>query len=256
MTLVDPRTVPVRFSNLKKMALSPAHYLSAVQEERADTATFRKGRLVHALVLGGIEDFAVYDGKRQGKAWFEFADDHADKDIVTMAEYERAVRCAASVMSNRDAMDMLAGDHEVPVTWRNLGRECSSRIDNIGKTWVAELKTSRLSAPWFFSRSALRMHYHAQLAWYEDAACYMGRKVDTSCVVAVEPTPPYAVTTFQLTARASEEGRKICRAWLERLLACEQADEWPAYSQSTIDLDVPEMDEDFSLMIDGEEVIA
>lgn len=58
---------------------------------------------------------------------------------------------------------------------------------------------------------------------------------------------------LRLTPRALEEGEKLNRSWIERLDGCELADEWPGYTQSILDLDVPD-DASDALLIDGEEV--
>jgi hypothetical protein len=219
--MVDPRDVPVRFSHLKAFAKSAAHYRAAVQAGRPDSPTFRNGRLVHALILGGMDAFAVYEGERRGNAWKDFA----------------------------------AAQHEVPVNWTNLGRACSSRIDVIGRRWVTELKTSVDSSPWRFPHLAVRLGYHAQLSWYQHAARFMGRQdVDAAHIVAVEPVPPYAVTKFNLTPSALLEGEKMWRGWMERLLVCEAANVWPAYSEASVDLDVPGEGDD-ALTVDGEELV-
>ncbi len=252
--MVDPRDVPVRFSHLKAFAKSAAHYVAAVQVGRTDTPAMRSGRLVHALILGGMDEFAVYDGERRGNAWKDFAAEHVEKDIITAPELARAQPIADAVHGHPIAMELLAGEHEVKVDWTNLGRACSSRIDVIGRRWVTELKTSVDSSPWRFPHLAARMGYHAQLSWYQHAARFVGHQdIETAHIVAVEPVPPYAVTTFNLTASAMVEGEKLWRSWLERLLVCEAAGAWPAYTEASVDLDVPGEGE-ASLTIEGEEV--
>jgi hypothetical protein len=254
--MVDPRDVPVRFSNLKQMAKSAAHYRAAVQVGRPDTPTFRRGRLVHAMVLGGLDEFAVYEGKRQGNAWKEFEAAHIDREfIVTASEMDAARPIADAVLADSDAMALLEGECEVPVNWTNLGRVCSSRIDVIGRRWVTELKTSVDSSPWRFPHLAVRLDYHAQLSWYQHAARFMGRQdVDAAHIVAVEPVPPYAVTKFNLTPSALVEGEKRWRGWMERLLVCEAANLWPSYSEASVDLDVPGEGDD-ALTVEGEELV-
>jgi hypothetical protein len=254
--MVDPRDVPVRFSHLKAFAKSAAHYRAAVQAGRPDSPTFRNGRLVHALILGGMDAFAVYEGERRGNAWKDFAAAHGDKEfIITSADLAKAQPIADAVLADRDAMALLEGEHEVPVNWTNLGRACSSRIDVIGRRWVTELKTSVDSSPWRFPHLAVRLGYHAQLSWYQHAARFMGRQdVDAAHIVAVEPVPPYAVTKFNLTPSALLEGEKMWRGWMERLLVCEAANVWPAYSEASVDLDVPGEGDD-ALTVDGEELV-
>ena len=89
---------PVRFSNLRLMAKSPAHYRAALDGEREDTLAMRLGRLVHALVLGG--DYLVWDGTRRGKEWDRFAEENAGREIVTASELAQAEPVAAAVSAS------------------------------------------------------------------------------------------------------------------------------------------------------------
>ncbi len=235
---MNPREQPVRFSRLRHMSRSPAHYLASLTH-RADTPAMRTGRLIHALVLGG--DFLVYDGERRGKAWTEFDAANSGREIYTATEHDRASVVADAIRANRLAMDLLEGEAERHIHWTGLnGRACSSRLDVLAATHVTDLKTSFVTEPGQFTRSALRMGYHAQLAFYLDAAAAIGSPRKEAFIVAVETSPPYAIVTLRLTQRALDEGRKLCRIWMERLLGCEESNYWPGYVESTIDLDVPD----------------
>lgn len=251
--MMEPNTDAVRFSHLKKIALSPAHYLAGLQEPSTDTPRLRMGRLVHSLVLGG-SGFVVYDGDRRGKVWKEFQAEHESCEIVTAKEAAVAERARDAVLNDPRAAELLAGQHEVPMEWQQLGRRCRTLgIDVLGERWTTELKTCFTAAPWRFPGHALRMQYHTQVAWIHDGLRARDRFVDAGYVVAVEMFPPFAVTTWQLTPRALEQGSKTWRLWLERLIACESSNEWPGYVQSTLDLDVPD-DDGFTLKVGGETV--
>lgn len=251
---VRPQDVPVRFSELKYMALSPAHYLARVSEEVQDTAQMRMGRAVHQRVLGGREPI-VWDGDRRGNAWKAFKAEHEGSEILTVAERDLSMRAADAVMRHSRAAELIEGEHEVPLQWEIAGRACATRgVDVIGKRHVTELKTSFTTAPWRFPNLALRMHYHAQLAWYRDALAQLrAQDFDYGFVVGVEVKAPFAVTVFELTPRTLEAGTKAYRLWLERLLACESSNDWPAYTEAVVPIDVPD-DEDFALQIGGESV--
>jgi hypothetical protein len=58
---------------------------------------------------------------------------------------------------------------------------------------------------------------------------------------------------FRLTDNAIDLGERACRAWLERLLVCEDSDAWPAYTDAVVPFDIAE-DDGFTLQIDGEDV--
>jgi hypothetical protein len=244
---------PVHFSTLKKMALSPLHYRYACDHAIEETRAMRVGSVVHALVLGG--SFHLYEGERRGKAWIEFREAHVDgATIVTSSEHEDALAIAESVLANPVAWEVLSVPHqcELSLEWEWLGRSCAGRLDMVAPDYLAELKVSASTEPDRFCAQANRMHYPAQLAWYLRA---LGRPLTSRAVIiAVEDKPPYPVTVREVTQRALENGEKQCRLWMERLLVCEAANQWPGYAQTASPLDVPDWAENQNLIIDGEEI--
>ncbi len=242
----------IHFSQLKKLALSPAHFKHALETPHEQTPAMRFGSLVHALVLGG--KYVVYDGERRGNAWQEFQASTLCKLIVTAKELERAKPVANAVKRDPVAAPLLAGATERAWKTRMFGRMCAGRIDVAGAFFNVDLKTTNTAEPERFSRACLKLAYPAQLAWYRDARRRLGERVDESFIIGVETSPPFPVVVFKLTERALEEGAKLNRLWLERLQCCEESGEWPGYAQSVLPLDVP--DDIEGLIIDGEEIEA
>lgn len=245
---------PIRFSHLKLMAKSPLHFRYAADEAGEQTLSMRLGSFSHALLFG--QPLAVYTGKvRRGKEWDEFEAAHTGKAIVNRREYDEARRMADSVLSCREAVELLnCGPREQTIDWSILGRSCSGTPDVRGSEFIVDLKTTRDSDPERFVRDGLRRCYHAQLAWYMDGVIASGLGIPTrAAIVAVESAPPHPVTVLHLTDRAIEQGRRLCRLWMERLLTCEASDSWPGYAQTGVPFDVPD-DDDLVLKIGGEEV--
>jgi len=245
---------PVHFSTLKQMALSPLHYRYAVDHGCDETRAMRVGSVVHALVLGGA--YHAYEGERRGKAWAEFKAAHDDgATIVTGSEHDDAAAIAGAVMADPVAASILAGPHltEVSLAWEWLGRACAGRLDLVTPSVLVELKVTNSADLDRFGRLAHRMHYPAQLAWYLRA---LGRPLTShALIVVVEDKPPHPVTVREVTARALEAGEKQCRLWMERLLCCESAGEWPGYAQSVVPLDLPDWADEQALIVEGEEVM-
>ena len=254
--LADPSSIPVRHSHNKAMSLSPAHCLAAIRRDEGDeTMVQRLGSGCHAIVLGN--PVIRFDGRRAGKAWDEFADKHADKTILNARAWQEAQAMASAIVMHREAMAILCDGTivEQTIEWHWLGRKCTSRPDARGTHHLAELKTARTSNPAWFVRDALRMHYHAQCAFYDEAQFQTsGTRYSNVYIVAVEKTAPYPVTIFRVEDRALEVGRRLIRLWMEMRLACEAADEWPAYAQSIVPLDMPPEEESFAVEIDGEAI--
>lgn len=246
-----PRDIPVRFSNLKHFAKSAAHYRHAIEHERADTAAFKLGRLVHFLVLGG--NYVVYQGERRGHSWTEFEGAHDGVEIFTRSEADKARPIADAVLSHPAAARLLEGEHERELTWTRNGRDCAGRLDVLHPDRVVDLKTASDAHPERFQRGGLRLGYHAQLAWYLHGVDGCIRR--EGYTVVVETVAPHVVTILRLTERALEMGDRLNRLWLEQLLVCEASDYWPGYVEGIVPFDVPDMDE-LSLTIDGEEYAA
>lgn len=237
---------PVRFSRLKLMGRSPAHYAAATFDE---TTAMERGSAVHSLVLGGQPVTAwrktSENGNacpRRGKDYDAFQADNPGALILTPGEFDLAEAIANAVKANRLAMAALDGEREVERRWRFGARECGGRIDALPFDGVTELKISMTSDPRKFIWHALRQGWLSQDVWYLDG-CAAGGDARRVCrIVAVEPKPPFAVTVFKLTPGAMIQARRTYRLWFEQLMVCEASDSWPPYAQSEVDLDVPDND--------------
>ena len=233
---------PVRFTQLKLMALSPAHYREGYVKQ---TACMEQGSATDAVILG-TRPVLAYPGKvRRGKEWEKFQAENEGSLLVTKRELTLAEAMRDSIMANKFARAALCGERQKEIRWEYLGRECVSHLDVLGSdgdgSFITDLKVSQSSNPDKFRWKMIKMAYHAQLAFYRLAVQYLfGTKPRTAYSVAVEPFPPFVVTTMRLTDKALDLGERLVRLWFERLLACEAANEWPGYAQGVVELDAPD----------------
>lgn len=237
----DWRAVTLRYSLLKKMGTSPAHYRHAAMHDDDDSLSLRLGAVTHAMLFE--TPFSVWTGKaRRGKEWDEFEKANDDRPIANVTE---ALSCRAIVDALR--ADPIASRlmfetgmiHEQRIDWAWGGRAFRSTPDARGNGRIVDLKTTRCAEPGKFRWDAIRYSYHAQLALYQQAAMAgLGETIDELYIVAVESKAPYCVTTMRLTPQAVALGMQACIAWYERLRVCEECDAWPGYSQSIVDLDM------------------
>lgn len=234
---------PLRFSRLKLMGRSPAHFAASSQET---TSAMSVGTAAHSLILGGRRVVGYAEGKvRRGKeydAWL--ADQNPDAIILTANEARDAHGMANAVTSTPDAMRVLEGDREETVYWTDpMVGPCRGTPDVRGRDFLTELKTGETSDPRKFQWQVIEYAYHAQLAWYLDGVYDETQPfVRTAYIVAVESKPPFVVTVFRVGERTIEQGRKLCRLWCERLKVCVDSDSWPGYSSAIVDLELPEQD--------------
>lgn len=278
---VDPRTIPTRFSLLKQMALSPAHYLEACQQPQDDSLAARLGNLAgpgvkrtealrfgtavhHFLLLGAKAKIARYSGKRDPrvKAWIDFQKDSAAAGIVEILsdrEYERAWAVAEAVRRNDFAMRLLFDGTEVEqrIDWSWMGKAVRSTPDARSKKHLVDLKTAVTSQPDAFCKHGARLFYHAQASFYCTALDAIGQPVPDDCfVIAVEKTRPHPVTVMRFDADTLDMGAKVLRLWFERLLQCEHANVWPEYTTppAFAVFAIAQAHQPFSVEIDGERV--
>lgn len=239
----------VRFSRLKLLGKSPAHYFANPQGE---SAALDRGTAVHSMLLRGARvtfyPKKTADGKsapRRGKEWDAFKLANSGATIVTASEYDVCSRMVDAVRANHHAMEVLTGIMEETILFDWLGLDCRSTPDvrDPAGAFVTELKTCQTSDPGRFSWQSIRMGYHGQMAFHRAAMRKEKLGHDPiGYVVAVESTIPYPVTVFKMTDRAWEKGEKQVRFWMEQLKSCLQSNQWPPYAQSVVDLDVPDED--------------
>ena len=234
---------PIRFSHLKAVGRSPAHGKFAIDNEVDDpTYAMEKGTATHALLFGTSAVVGYHEGRpRRGKDWEAFEAAHPDAVILTASDYERAARMAEQISQHKLAMEVLTGVFEETLLFDFLGRPCRATPDVKAPRYNAELKTTADASPDRFPRHVRKMFYHAQM-WLQD----FGRRAlehgpaEDNFIVAAESHEPHVVQVYRLGPRFFDEGGRCCRAWMERLIACELANQWPGYLQSVLDIDLEE----------------
>ena len=253
----DTRDVEVRLSYLKAMGKSPAHCKHSMLSGWEPSLAMRIGSGAHALLLGG-QNIAVFTGKtRQGKAWEAFKEQHKDDLILNRSEMRKAEGIAASVRGNSLASRVLFDQpetvYEQTIHFEFMGRKCRATPDARTYRHLVDLKSTRNADPSKFQWDAIRMGYHAQMAFYAQAMkAERGFGPSAVYIVAVESVPPYAVTVLELTPGALSIGERLCRTWMERLKACEAANSWPGYCESMVPFEVPDMELNLTFAEDDE----
>lgn len=241
----------LRWSNLKWMGRSAAHYRYYADNPVPETDAMRVGSRVHNLVLQGPGQFAVWDGgRRAGKEWDLFSLANADATILTSDQQQRAVEIANAVLQNEQAAEALfACVTETYREWEIAGRACCGTPDAVGPSSIVDLKVTNDASPGRFPWHAKRMNWLGQLAWY-DHGLFGGNATNLS-LIAVEDKPPYQVVVYRLTPDACELGHRTWRSYFERLRVAEESGVWPGYSDCVLPLEV---DQEFSLHMNGEEI--
>lgn len=239
-------------SMLKHLARSPAHLKTYLKQPSEQTPAMLFGSVVHQLLLEPDKApfWAVHpmglDGRsKEGKEWKARV---GDQPILDQAEWQNIQGAVANVQSHPTArLALAAGRSEVSVFRRfNLGRSVlrRARIDfvNNGNALV-DLKTTDDARPDAFARTIFNMRYHVQAAYYldiwNDSLPAGETPKDTFVFIAVEKNAPYAVSVFDLSRAAINEGRKEYIRLLQLYMECREQDHWPAYNPDIQEISLP-----------------
>lgn len=258
---VDTRDIVLRHSMLKRVGQSLAHCYHAMTSGYDDpTLSKRLGSGVHSLLLGGAP-VVMCPHRRGTKDHAKFVADNDPAAIfLSPKEYDKALGIAHGVKSNRLASQIVyapGGIYEQTIHWEWLGRKRRTTPDVRNPSMVCELKTTRNANPERFKWDCLRMGYHAQLADQVNAIeASTGHRPREVFLVAVETAPPFVPCSYRLTANDLEFGERLNRGWMERLLVAEETGYWGGYSETVIDLDLPNGDDEVVFADDGGEEVA
>lgn len=262
--IIDPRTLPARFHNLRAAGLSGAHALLSFQGESPDSLARRLGSGGHAMLTG--KPWKAYDqpskaslerrakvmkenrsgankplppltkAPRSGDDWKKFLAENQGKVILTPSEVAKAQAMCDAVKAHPIANRLLfTGDviFERSIVWAQNGRARQTtpdarRADGEHNT---EIKTTRSAHPLWFLRDAAKYCYHAQLADQAAAIAHeTGRAPRHSYIIAVESAPPHIVQVFEAVPATLEKGAALCEIWLDKLQVYEATQMWGGYS--------------------------
>lgn len=256
--------LPLRFSSLKRMGESPAHYRAALERPFRPTAAQRLGTAVHRLTFENAP-INVFDGAaRRGKAWDAFEAEHADDDsIITAPELATAKAMRDALWRDSDARRLLSKapgvSIEETIRWSIGKRECQGTPDVASPRYVVDLKTTDNADPrkWTGRYGTIRKYsYHAQVDWYRYGASLTGgeqTEPEEGYLVAVESRWPHVVQVYRLDPSEFEAGRMLWRSWFETLRVCEESDFWPGYSQQIVTVCAPDDDGAMPDLVFGDE---
>ena len=216
----------IHYSTLKQIEQSPAHYRWATTHERSDSPAMRQGRALHALYLQGIAPIRIAGKKR--------APTDSD-DALLLSEYDTVQRMFDALQADPHAKEILSRcpEREHAMEWDLMGLRCAGRLDLRGPGILADLKSCRASFPRKFLWDAEKMHYDAQLPWYDVAGGVKPIGPDTAWseqyLIAVESAAPYNVMVYRLDPLRIDQGWMKCEKWVHQLKQCLETGHWPGY---------------------------
>jgi hypothetical protein len=202
------------------------------------------GSATHKLILEPStfnHEFAVFNGRKAGKAWIEFKEEHGHQDIITQVQYNDIQKMRDAVLRCPEAAQLLSGgEAEQSVFWRDeeTGVLCRARADYKkivnGKTILVDLKTCISAEPEKFAKDLVNLGYPLQEAMYRE-----GFQADAFAFVAVEKVTN-TVQVYTLDDLFDQAGHFIFRQALERWAELLPQKQWPSYREGVTQLDCPE----------------
>lgn len=242
--LVDPRSLPARFHNLRAAGLCGAAALYSFQGDNTETLAKRLGSGTHALITGKpcvLWDQPAKSGKGKAKrdprseAWKAFGAAHPGAVILNAKEMDAAKRMAAALMDHHIAGPLLSRPgmlFERSIIWSQNGRTRQSTPDARDGEVNCEIKTTRCAAPWAFTRDVKKMAYHAQVADQRAAIKHeTGKAPRHSYIIAVESSRPHVVQVYELTEATLDKGDQLLEIWMDKLQMYETCNLWGGYSE-------------------------
>ena len=235
-------------SGLDRIDQSPAHYKSWLTEPRWETPAMAFGTAAHCWILEtdavseryviapeGI-DRRTKDGKA---AWARM--EASGKTIISANDAAALEYMYIAVHGHPVADELLDnGIAESSVFAELLGVNVKCRPDWLhDNSVIVDLKTTDNAGPNAFAKSCAKYNYHRQASFYIDILSAIGIDVKAFVFIAVEKSPPFAVSVYELDSDGIEVGRTLYQRSLETYRRCLETNHWPAYSTAIETLTLP-----------------
>ncbi len=198
---------------------TPLHYKYWAEHERPDTQAFKDGRRIHCRVLEPELFKTEYRESPQS---------------ATIAEQV--------ALADKTLGALRKGWSEVSLAWvdPDTGILCKGRLDHLSGKAIIDLKSTRDSRKFQFSKDVYTYNYHIRAAFYLNGlSVLMGETITTFLIYAVEKAPPYACKAWRLPERAIRLGEAACAGMLAQLKECREKDVWPGYGEGVEAIDLP-----------------
>lgn len=148
---------------------------------------------------------------KQGKAdWANFLETSGGKTLVEQTDFDIARRMVDAIHAHSDARAILEieAEYEEEFYFELEGVACKSKIDLVGRSIIADLKTTADPSPEEWSKSAGWYGYHRQEAFYRIAfeSYRFGVAPSDFFFIVVGKIEPYQVAVYSLDPESVEAG--------------------------------------------------
>lgn len=223
----------------------------SVEHKQSDALVL--GAATHKYILERLafkNEFAVWDkGRRAGKEWQEFKDQHSDKTIITGDQMADIKEMYEAVYACPEARQLLSGgEAEHSVFWRDeeTGVLCKARADYVkmhkGTRIIVDVKTCRTAEPEQFAKDLINLGYPVQEAHYREGFSYdeNGNFVDVMFAFIAIEKETNTVQVYTLDEGFDEAGHFLWRQTLNKWAEHLETDTWGTYAEGVTELKCPD----------------
>ena len=227
---------------------SPYHFRYHTQEE---TSAMTLGTAIHTAILEPDKFEAQFHrgpNDRRGNKWKDEMSlaESEDKECLTSGDYDNALLIREQAVTCAELQQALRGNVHIERSIYNEidGMPVKIRPDlyNADMRVMVDLKSTSDASPEAFAKSAARMGYNFQEAFYTSVSNMSGLSVEGFVFVAIEkPTAdnPAVFQCYELDREAFDAGRAIMFDALNRYHECMATNKWPAYGGGVRTLSLP-----------------
>ncbi len=228
----------VSSTQLKRMLISPAHFLSKLSEPEDSTEALLFGSVLHGRLLepDTFESrfFAMQKVNRATKAgkqiYAERLVEAAGRIVYPVAWKEPIERIIDNAMAHRRARELLSkGEAEVALVWldEETGIKCKVKLDWWNPGTLVDVKSAEDVTSDGFRKACGRLGYALSAAMYGEAVFQITGDEPDWAFLACEKGRPNTVAVYRATQRMLERGRNDFRRALRRLAECRARGHFP-----------------------------
>lgn len=222
----------VSSTQLKRMLISPAHFLSQLSDPEESTEAMQYGTVLHARLLepdtfaGRFYGMPAVDKRtKAGKEEFDRHMALANGRITFPSAWMNGIeRIVDNAMMHRQVRDILgAGEAEVAFAWidEETGVKLKIKADWCNfPTVLADVKSALDVTRDGFSKACARLGYSLSAYMYCEGYSQCTGEDPTWWFIACEKDAPYTVAAYRASESFMRRGKELYRTALRRLADC------------------------------------
>lgn len=229
----------VSSTQLKRMLISPAHFVSGLHEHDESTEAMQYGTVLHARMLEPItfskRFYAtpkVNRATKEGKSLAESYKAEAAGRTMFPAEWLPAIECVVDNAGMHDKARAIlgAGEAEVAFSWIDdeTTIKCKIKVDWLHDVrLLADVKSAVDVPPEGFSRACARLNYPLSAFMYCEGVRQVTGEYPEWAFIACEKDRPHTVAVYRASETFLRRGQKDFRSALRRLAECRAKGRFP-----------------------------